>query len=102
MRAGIQRSETFGVNSPLGSRHGKFQVYRNGAWATLKTVDFKASNGWSATVKTPLVNSTVTWRYRLTIDATAQEKAWTSSSTVVEHRSPVTTTRTSGRPPSTI
>lgn len=87
VRAGAQRSVTFGLNGPLGERRGTFQVYRNGAWATLQTVRFTAANGWSAAVKTPLVSATVKQSYRLVIEATPQEKAWTSSTTVIEHLS---------------
>jgi hypothetical protein len=87
VRAGTQRSETFGLNSPLGERRGTFQVYRNGAWTALQTVRFTAANGWSATLKTPLVSATVKQSYRLTIEVTPQEKAWTSSTTVIEHLS---------------
>ncbi|PVZ52600.1 hypothetical protein C9424_19855 [Arthrobacter sp. H-02-3] len=86
--AGTQWSTTYDLYNALSNRRGSLQEYRDGLWRTIQSVDFTQASGWKATVKTPLVNATTSKRYRLTIAATAQEKAWTSGSTVISHMNP--------------
>lgn len=85
-------SQTYFLDVALADRKGYFQEYKGGKWVTLNTLTFKKSSGYSTakgvTVKTPLTNATVTRKYRITLPATAREKAWTSKTATIAHMNP--------------
>jgi hypothetical protein len=86
--ARTQWSQTYRLDSPVSDRTGRLQELKGGTWVTLQELSFKKSNGYQATMKTPLTTGTVTRKYRVTIDASVQERAWTSSTATIEHVDP--------------
>jgi hypothetical protein len=86
--AGTQWSQTYRLDYALTDRSGRLQELRGTKWVTLQELSFKKSNGYQATVKTPLTAGTVTRKYRVTIDSSVQEQAWTSSTSTIEHMDP--------------
>lgn len=86
--AKTQWSDTYQLGFAYGSRTGRLQEYRAGKWVTLQTVAFTSPSGYRASVKTPLTAGTVVRKYRVAVDATARESAWTSPTSTIVHVDP--------------
>jgi hypothetical protein len=86
--AKTQWSDTYQLSYAATSRTGRLQEYRGGKWVTLQTMSFTKANNFRAAVKTPLTAGTVVRKYRVSVDGTAQEKAWTSATSTIEHVDP--------------
>lgn len=86
--AGTQWSQTYRLDNAVSDRAGRLQELRGSTWVTLQELAFKKSNGYQATMKSPLTAGTVTRKYRVTIAASAQERAWTSSTSTIQHVDP--------------
>jgi hypothetical protein len=86
-----QRSYTIRVYNSLSSRTGRFQVWRGGKWETLQQLRWTLQPGHTVTgpqtVTSPKTSATVKRKYRLVIDGTKYEKAWTDTATV-SHENP--------------
>lgn len=86
--AKTQWSDTYQLGNTYTSRTGRLQEYRAGKWVTLQTLSFTKANGYRASVKTPLTAGTIVRKYRVSVDATTREKAWTSATSTIEHVDP--------------
>jgi hypothetical protein len=86
--AGTQVSHTYRLDNALSDRTGRLQELRADKWVTLQELAFKKASGFQATMKTPVTAGTIKRTYRVTIDASVQEKAWTSSTSTIEHVDP--------------
>ncbi|MFD1214002.1 hypothetical protein ACFQ36_18355 [Arthrobacter sp. GCM10027362] len=77
--AGEQASHTIQLYYTDVARKGRFQEYRGGKWVTLKNLSWKPRpSSWYSTahtVSTPATDRTVTRKYRLVVDATANDAA---------------------------
>lgn len=86
-----ERSYTIRVYNARSSRTGRYQVWRGGKWNTLQTLRWTLQPGRSVTgpqtVKSPKTSVTIKRKYRLVIDGTKYEKAWTDTATI-SHENP--------------
>jgi hypothetical protein len=89
--AGEKASHTIQLYYTDVARKGRFQEYRSGKWATLKDLSFKPRAGsWystAQTVSTPVTTRTATKKYRLVVDATANDAAL-SQTVTIRHENP--------------
>jgi hypothetical protein len=89
--AGEKASHTVQLYYTDVARKGRFQEYRGGKWVTLKNLDWKPQAGsWystAQTVSTPATTKTVSRKYRLVVDATANDAGLTQTVTV-RHENP--------------
>lgn len=82
--SGDRASHTYQLTGSLGARQGVLQRLEGSTWVTVQNATFTQSTGYKATFTTPAVSGKASWRYRVQVAASAQEKAWTSASTVIK------------------
>ena len=88
---GEQASHTIQLYYTDVARKGRFQEYRSGKWVTLKNLSWKPQAGsWystAQTVSTPATTQTVSRKYRLVVDATAND-AGLKQTVTIRHENP--------------
>ncbi|NKX51279.1 hypothetical protein HER39_12020, partial [Arthrobacter deserti] len=89
--AGEQASHTIQLYYTDVARRGRFQQYRAGKWTTLQNLSWKPRAGsWYSTAQTvaaPATTRTVTRKYRLVVDATAND-AGLAQTVTLRHENP--------------